>query len=218
MAKRAEYNGWLLGIAVTPERRKSHQAWVSDPQRFVLGYATAAREPDAVRAAMINAGVHPRKNVDALAGLETEYFGPAGMLAAQQREATEPLTIPNPLAREEPELAAQLVAFRLKVDDMLLDKLAAKALADPGFRASQCQHPMDDVTATAQLLRVLTKESWDMDDLAILDACWHQALNSGLFGDEFEAERHRIRYYVDIGRERLLASQEPRPKARNSSR
>jgi hypothetical protein len=83
--KRAEYNGWLLETAQSsqpePGSTKPHRAWISDPQRFIVGYACGDTEPDAVRAALVDAGSHYRKDMDALAGLEADYFGPSGMLA-----------------------------------------------------------------------------------------------------------------------------------------
>jgi hypothetical protein len=82
--ERAKYNGWLLETAESSEGQKPHRAWISDPKRFVVGYASGHTEPDAVRAALHDAGHHYRKDMDALAGLEAEYFGPCGMLAPPQ--------------------------------------------------------------------------------------------------------------------------------------
>ncbi|MBV9123698.1 MAG: hypothetical protein JO112_10110 [Planctomycetes bacterium] len=78
--KRAEFNGWLLETAELSERSRPYRAWVSDSQRFVAGYASGGTEADAVRAALLAAGNHYRKDLEALAGLEKEYFGAAGML------------------------------------------------------------------------------------------------------------------------------------------
>jgi hypothetical protein len=81
--KRAEHSGWLLETAeshVPAVTHKPYRAWVSDPQRFVVGYACSATEADAVRAALYDAGRHYRKDRGALAGLELEYFGPGGIL------------------------------------------------------------------------------------------------------------------------------------------
>jgi hypothetical protein len=116
-----------------------------------------------------------------------------------------PLSIPNPLARQEPELGERLASFRPIVHDMLLDKLAAVTLREPAFRARECPHPLEEVKATAQVLRVLVKEAWDKDDLAILDANWRLASQSALFADEFEAERHRIRQCIETARDHRLA-------------
>jgi hypothetical protein len=114
---------------------------------------------------------------------------------------------PNPLLTREPELAERLAAFRPIVHDMLLDKLAAVTLREPAFRVRECPHPLEDVKAAAQILRVLTRDSWDQDDMTVLDACWRQATQSLLFGEEFEAERHRILSSVEAGRRQLLAPQ-----------
>jgi hypothetical protein len=45
---------------------------VSNPQRYVVGYAIGDTEADAVRAARIDAGSHYRADLDALAALEKE--------------------------------------------------------------------------------------------------------------------------------------------------
>ncbi len=86
---------------------------------------------------------------------------------------------------------------------MLLDKLAATALNDPAYRAEQCPHPLEEVKATAQILRMLTRQSWDAGDFCIFDAFWRDATRSTLFGEEFEAERHRIQHCVEAGRQEL---------------
>jgi hypothetical protein len=82
--KRAEFKRWLLETAVSsqplPVTSRPHRAWVSDPERFVVGYACGDTEADAVRAALADAGRHYRKDVNALAGLEDECFGPEGTL------------------------------------------------------------------------------------------------------------------------------------------
>jgi hypothetical protein len=104
---------------------------------------------------------------------------------------------PNPLARRDPGLVERLTAFRRRITEMLLDQLAAAALHDPAFRAEECPHSIEDVQATVQILRVLTKEAWDQDDLALFDASWPQATRADLFADEFKAERHRIRKCVE---------------------
>jgi hypothetical protein len=83
--KRAEYNGWLLETADATEGHKPHRAWISDPKRYVVGYAGGATEADAVRAAFHAASHHYRIDLDALAALEQEYFGPEGMLALHSR-------------------------------------------------------------------------------------------------------------------------------------
>ncbi len=110
---------------------------------------------------------------------------------------------PNPLLQREPELVQRLAVFRGQVNDMLADKLAGQMLNDPAFRLKECPHPLAEVKATAIILRVLTKETWDEDDLRLFDACWRQAAASELFGDEFEAERLRIQHSVETCRKHV---------------
>ncbi len=87
MVKVAEHNDWLLETAVSSERvpssQKPHRAWVSNPERYVVGYAIGDTEADAVRAALIDAAGRCRKDLGALAGLEKEYFGLAGLLTTR---------------------------------------------------------------------------------------------------------------------------------------
>jgi hypothetical protein len=117
-------------------------------------------------------------------------------------------SVPNPLVKADPELVERLTAFKLHVYDMLINKLAAKTAPELGFRTDQCTQPLEDMTATAQVLFVLTRQSWDRDDLTILDTYWRQASHSTLFGEEFEAERHRIRHQVQAGHQQVLALEE----------
>jgi hypothetical protein len=112
-------------------------------------------------------------------------------------------TLPNPLVSREPELVERLSKFRERVNHMLLDGLAAHALRDPVFLAERCPHALEDVKATALLLRMLTQESWTRHDMRIFDACWRPASHSFLFADEFEASRHLIRHYVEEVQEEL---------------
>jgi len=103
-----------------------------------------------------------------------------------------------------------LSSFRDLVTDMLLDKLAAVAFRDPGFRAERCRHSFEDVKAVAQVLRVLTKESWDSADLTLFDRFWPDTTRSDLFGKEFESERYRIGHHVADARKALLADEPSR--------
>ncbi len=102
----------------------------------------------------------------------------------------------NPLLERDPELVRRLAEFRLQVDNMFLDKLAGQMLHDATFRIKECPHPTGEVKATAILLRILTKESWEADDLKLLDLCWREATASELFGMEFEAERLRLQHCI----------------------
>ena len=78
------------------------------------------------------------------------------------------------------------------------------------FRLKECPHPLADVKVTAIILRILTKDSWDEDDLRLFDACWRQAAASELFGDEFEAERLRIQHCVETCRKQVAPRQHVR--------
>ena len=112
-------------------------------------------------------------------------------------------TIRNPLAVTDPQLVFQMAALRDRVYDLLLDKLAAASLNKPSFRGEQFAFPMADIKANAQILRVLTKEAWDGEDLTIFAACWRDASHSELFAEEFEPERHRIQHAVEAARKDL---------------
>lgn len=117
-------------------------------------------------------------------------------------------TAVNPLVEREPEVVGQMKAFREQVADMLLNKLAGQLLGDSGFRAQQCPHTLEDIVAAAQVLHVLTKPSWDRDDLRVFDAYWRTATISELFGGEFEAERFRIEHSIEAAG-RVLQGKEP---------
>src|SRR5438874_6090206 len=100
--------------------------------------------------------------------------------------------IPNPLTAEEPPLAQRLSALRDHVHFLLFGQLAAQVLKEPAFRGNPRPPPFEEVRAVALALGVLTKPSWDADDLRVIDACWRTASRTDFFADEFEAERHRI--------------------------
>jgi len=108
--------------------------------------------------------------------------------------------------QREPELAERLGSFRNGVNDMLLDNIAAGLLGDPGFRVGQLRHPLEEIRSATQILRVLTKETWDQDDMRIFDACWRTVRCSELFADEFEADRFRIESCVKEAGTTLLAN------------
>ncbi len=113
------------------------------------------------------------------------------------------VTTPNPLAGRDPGLLRRLAAFRSRVNDLLLDRLAAAARRDAASHARERRQPLEDIEATAQILRVLTKQAWDATDLRLLDTYWRDETRSELFADEFEGERHLIRHYVDAARRQL---------------
>ena len=84
--------------------------------------------------------------------------------------------------------AVQLKQAMLKT----FENAAAWCVRDPAYRFNECPHTLADVKATAIVLRVLTKERWDSEDLALVDALWRQATVTRLFGEDYEGERHRI--------------------------
>ena len=117
-----------------------------------------------------------------------------------------PFSIPNPLAEHAPDLLQRLTEFRGQVYDMLLDQLEAATLHDPAFRRDRCPHPAEEVRVTVHILRVLTKDAWDSDDLRLLDECWRPATRTDHFAEEFEAERHRLQHWIEAARKELRPS------------
>jgi len=122
------------------------------------------------------------------------------------KQETKSFTIPNPLLQKHQELVECLERYRPLVNDMLLNKLAGQILNDAAFRIKDCPHPLAEVKATAIVLRILTKQSWDRDDMQLLNALWRQTSCTALFGEEFEAERFRIQACVEEGRQQLASS------------
>jgi hypothetical protein len=120
-----------------------------------------------------------------------------------------PTSVPNPLAGRDPELARRLATFRQQVSDLLYDQLGAHALKQPAFASPQCPHAYEEVRAVALILNVLTKPSWDDNDLYLVDTFWRTAARSDLFADEFEAERVRIQQDLDAGRKALRPNGPP---------
>jgi hypothetical protein len=123
-------------------------------------------------------------------------------------EAENPST-PNPLKRRDPALAKSLAAFRSRLGDMLLDKLAP-LLDDPAFRSREGQE-LGDLRAVAQVLRVLAKANWARQDLETFDTYWRDASRSGLLADEFEADRHRIQHSIQTARKQLFKTADAKP-------
>ncbi len=72
--------GWLLEIG---QRADGWTAWVSDAQRYVVGFGRGGNSRDAVRQALTDAAHHYRKDFDQLTALETAYFGTAGMVGGR---------------------------------------------------------------------------------------------------------------------------------------
>jgi hypothetical protein len=125
------------------------------------------------------------------------------------------LTVPNVLTEREPEIAQRLEIFRNRVNDMLLDHLAAARLDDRTIPDKNGQHPLPEVKATALVLHMLTKDRWNRDDLRLFDACWREVVLSDLFGDEFEPDRHRIQHCVEAARKQI-SLREPTPLDRGT--
>jgi hypothetical protein len=122
-----------------------------------------------------------------------------------------PTSVPNPLAKRDPELAQRLATFRQTVSDLLYDQLGAHALKNPAFGSPECPHSYEEVRAVALILNVLAKPSWDDNDQYLVDTFWRTASRSGLFADEFEAERVRIQQDLDAGLKALRPSGKSAP-------
>jgi hypothetical protein len=86
-------------------------------------------------------------------------------------------SVPNPLAKLDPELVRRLIPFRYKVHEQFLDRIAAQVLHDPDYPAEQSCNPTADLRAAVLILRVLTKDKWDQHDMRIWDVCWRQAIS-----------------------------------------
>jgi hypothetical protein len=112
-------------------------------------------------------------------------------------------SIPNLLPTRDPELARRLATFAAHVNAVLLDRFAAQMLGKRVLKTRQSPDSVEDVKAAALLLRMLTKADWDENDLEVFEACWHQASTTELFGEEFEAERHRIQHCMQEASEEL---------------
>jgi hypothetical protein len=116
---------------------------------------------------------------------------------------TQPNRVSNPLEMADPQLVKRLQVLSDRVVEVLLDRLAADSLKDDTFRPESRTVPIDELKANVQILRMLTKETWNQDDLRLFDTFWRQACLSDLFAEEFEAERHRIVAAVTSARQRL---------------
>jgi hypothetical protein len=120
-------------------------------------------------------------------------------------EQPKSLTLPNLLNLRDPELVRRLRDFRRHVHDLLLDLLAGAPPKDMPFRSDQQPHALEEVIATAQVLRVLGKETWRQADMEILERFWRPAWQSDLFADEFEADRHRIQHQIESAKDQFLS-------------
>ena len=122
---------------------------------------------------------------------------------------TEPsnITVANPLLATESQLVGRFRVFGDTVYAMLLDRLAAKYLKDTDFWQQESEHSFQDLMANAQILRVLSKNEWNKDDMRLFDTFWRAASHSALFAEEFEPERHRVRACVDRVKAKLASRQ-----------
>lgn len=119
----------------------------------------------------------------------------------------EPTTsIPNVLMQHDRSLFEEVQTFRARFEDILLADVD-RVLDDPQFRDRGFFLPPGDIVAIAQVIRVLTKEEWVLDDLDRLAACWRDAMRSDFFAETFESIRFRVENAVQEGHHRLT---EPR--------
>ena len=114
-------------------------------------------------------------------------------------------TVPNLLRLREPEVAQRLTAFRDRVIDLLLDRLASTFLHDPTKRIKEGPQPLPELKAVAVALHMLTRNSWDAEDLKVFDSCWREATLSDLLSDEFESDRFHIQDCVEEARKYFLS-------------
>ena len=126
-------------------------------------------------------------------------------LAFDVAEKPKSITLPNLLSLRDPELVRRLQDYHKRVHDLLLDLLAGPTPKGTEFRSDQHPRSLEDVIATAQVLRVLSKESWRHADMEILERFWRPAWRSDLLADEFEAERHRIQHQFDSAKDQFLS-------------
>ncbi len=120
----------------------------------------------------------------------------------------------NPAVAQEPDLPGRAATEFRRVMDLLLDRLAARDLNDPRFRQDRSPDDLTELTAAAQVLRMLAKPGWSEDDLHLFAAYFPTAARSQTFGDEFEEARFRIRSYVDAAWHRLGHTAPPRAACR----
>jgi hypothetical protein len=110
---------------------------------------------------------------------------------------------PNLLKERDPDLFREVIDFRSRVEEILLDKLD-NVLDNPGFRDRGHFLPRDDLKSIAQVIRVLTKDSWSPKDLNDFDSSWRNAMKSDFFAEAFESIRFRIENAVNTTRARQV--------------
>jgi hypothetical protein len=111
-------------------------------------------------------------------------------------------SIPNVLMQHDRSLFEEVQAFRARFEDILLATVD-RVLDDPQFRDRGNFLPPEDTKAIAQVIRVLTKEEWGLDDLDRIAASWRDAMRSDFFAEAFESIRFRVEKAVSAGRSRL---------------
>ena len=110
---------------------------------------------------------------------------------------------PNLLKERDPELFKEVQEFRDRFEEMLLDKL--DNVLSPAFRDRGHFLPRDDVKIVAEVIRILTRDTWSEKHLDQFDATWREAMRSDFFAEAFESIRFRIQNAIDTARGRLLA-------------
>jgi hypothetical protein len=109
---------------------------------------------------------------------------------------------PNALKERDLALFKEVQEFCARFEDLLLEKL--DTILNPAFRDRGHFLPRDDVKAIAQVLQVLTRDSWAEEHLHQFDAMWRKAMRSDFFAEAFESIRFRVENAVDTARTRLL--------------
>ena len=112
---------------------------------------------------------------------------------------------PNVLKERNPDEFREVEDFRLRFEEMLLVKLD-DVIDNPRFRDRGKFLPRDDLKTIAQVLRVLTHDSWTEADLDRFDASWRDAMQSDFFAEALESIRFRIENAVRSARARLAES------------
>jgi hypothetical protein len=111
----------------------------------------------------------------------------------------------NLLKERNPDVFREVEDFRARFEEMLLAKLD-DVISNPRFRDRGHFLPAEDVKAIAQVLHVLTRDSWTEANLDCFDAFWWNAIRSDLFAEAFESIRFRIENAVSLARTRLAES------------
>lgn len=125
------------------------------------------------------------------------------MFSQSRLPAPQSLALPNFMKLRDPALVQRLQECRERVVNLLLDKLAEESPRNPGICFAIDGPALDELVATAQVLRVLGQESWRERDMKVLENYWRPAWRLDLFADEFEAERHTIQIQIEAAKKPL---------------